>query len=407
MKSTSVQTASKKTKEKCLYITYDGLLDPLGKAQILPYILGLAEAGYQFTILSFEKVDRDPRLIRELASQLSGKNISWVYLPFVRGRFQGVIRMLQGAKAVRRIASRDPFALAHMRTIVPAVIYKLALMGRPFIYDIRAFSGQWVDVGRLSYGSFAYRFLRWLEDRLIRGAAGLVVLDQSGCDYLRQGYKRLPPVKVIPTSTDLSTSPPCQDAIKAQPSAQVRFVFLGGARFPYLPVEALQFVQALLAQGCDCSVDFINDRDHGFVEQACKQIDFPRDRFRLFSLPPEDVRARLASYHCGLVFIADGPWIRMSSPTKIGEYLAAGLHVVGLRGIAALDRLAAQSSCVDVLVRYEQGSQLSSQQAAELVARIQAPSRAAEARRLAEQHYDRAKAVTEYVDLYQQVLPGR
>ena len=392
---------------RCLYITYDGLLDPLGKSQILPYIFGLSEAGCQFTILSFEKTDRDPLLIRELACQLRAKNISWLHLPFVRGRFQGVLRMLQGARAVRRIASREPFDMAHMRTIVPAVIYKLAFVGRPFIYDIRAFSGQWVDGGRLSSKSLAYRFLGWLEDRLIRGAAGLVVLDQSGADYLRKTYKFLPPVKVIPTSTDLSTSPCGQVAIKDQPSAQVRFVFLGGARFPYLPVEALQFVQGLLAQGYECSVDFINERDHAFVEQACQRIDFPRDRFRLFSLPPEEVHARLTSYDCGLVFIADGPWIRMSSPTKIGEYLGAGLYVVGLRGIAALDRLAAQSICVDVLARYEQACQLSSQQAADLVARIQAPSRQAEARQLAAQHYDRAKAVTEYVDLYQQVLPGR
>lgn len=402
----NIKNSHAQSTKHCLYITYDGLLDPLGSSQILPYVLGLAEAGYQFTILSFEKTDRDPRLIQELSRQLQGKNISWVFLPFARGRFQVMLRMLRGAKAVRRIARREPFALAHMRTIVPAVIYKLALVGRPFIYDIRAFSGQWVDGGRLSGGSPAYRFLAWLEDQLIRDAAGLVVLDRSGANYLRKAYKCLPPVKVIPTSTDLSDPSPGQVAIKTQPSAQVRFVFLGGARYPYLPVEALQFVQALLVQGYDCSVDFINERDHAFVEQACQRVGFPRERFRLFSLSSEEVHARLPSYDCGLVFIADGPWIRMSSPTKIGEYLAAGLHVVGLRGIAALDRLAAQSSCVDVLARHQQGCQLSSQQAGELVARIQAHSRPAEARRLAQKHYDRAKAIAEYVNLYQQVLPG-
>jgi len=402
-----LQTNSRRQKSSppCLYITYDGLLDPLGKSQILPYILGLSEAGYQFTILSFEKTDRDPQLIRELARQLRAKNISWVHLPFLRGRFQGVLRMLRGAKAVRRIASREPFALAHMRTIVPAVIYKLALVDRPFIYDIRAFSGQWVDVGRLSNGSFAYRFLRWLEDRLIRGAAGLVVLDDSGAEYLRKTYKRLSPVRVIPTSTDLSDPCPGQFAVRAKLDSQVRFVFLGGARFPYLPLEALQFVQALVAKGCDCSVDFINERDHAFVEQARQRISFPLDRLRLFSLSPEEVHARLSSYDCGLVFIADGLWIHMSSPTKIGEYLAAGLHVVGLSGIAALDRLAAESSCVDVLARYEQGCQLSAQQADSLVARIHAPGRPAEARQLARKHYDRVKAVAQYVDLYQQVIP--
>ena len=44
--------------KKVLYITYDGLTDPLGQSQILPYLKGLAKHGYQFTILSFEKKDR-------------------------------------------------------------------------------------------------------------------------------------------------------------------------------------------------------------------------------------------------------------------------------------------------------------------------------------------------------------
>ena len=407
VKVTSVKIMDKVNVKRCLYITYDGLLDPLGKSQVLPYILGLSEAGYRFTILSFEKTDRDPKLIRELARQLQSKNISWVNLSFVRGRFQGVLRMLRGAMAVRQIARREPFAVAHMRTIVPAVIFKLAFVRRPFIYDIRAFSGQWVDGRRLSEGSLAHRFLVWLEQRLIREAAGLVVLDQSGADYLRNTYKCLPPVKVIPTSADLRDLSSELINPKPHPSFQVRFVFLGGARFPYLPVEGLQFVQALLAQGYNCVIDFINERDHAFVEQALQTVGFPRNRFRLFSLPPEEVHTRLPSYDCGLVFIADGPWIRMSSPTKIGEYLAAGLHVVGLRGIAAIDRLSAQSSCVETLDRSAEGCQLSGQQAAELLSRIQAPNRPSEALQLAMQHYDRAKAVAEYVDLYQQVLLSR
>ena len=37
--------------KKILYITYDGLLDPLGKSQILPYILGLQERGFELRIV--------------------------------------------------------------------------------------------------------------------------------------------------------------------------------------------------------------------------------------------------------------------------------------------------------------------------------------------------------------------
>ena len=38
--------------------------------QVLPYILGLVEFGFRFTILSFEKTDRDPESIAQLANSL-------------------------------------------------------------------------------------------------------------------------------------------------------------------------------------------------------------------------------------------------------------------------------------------------------------------------------------------------
>ena len=98
----------------CLYITYDGLLDPLGQTQILPYIFALADDGFRFTILSFEKLDRDPQAINHLYCQLQRKNINWIHLPFVRGRFQGLFRILRGAKAVHQISMEDPFAIAHV-----------------------------------------------------------------------------------------------------------------------------------------------------------------------------------------------------------------------------------------------------------------------------------------------------
>ena len=41
-----------------LYISYDGLLDPLGKSQILPYIKGIATHQKQVHIISFEKKNR-------------------------------------------------------------------------------------------------------------------------------------------------------------------------------------------------------------------------------------------------------------------------------------------------------------------------------------------------------------
>ena len=39
----------------------------------------------------------------------------------------------------------------------------------------------------------------------------------------------------------------------------------------------------------------------------------------------------------------------MSCPTKIGEYLAAGLGIIGNKGVAVLDRLSKESNCVETI----------------------------------------------------------
>ena len=49
---------TKLAQPKVLYISYDGMTDPLGQSQVLPYVFGLQKRGYEFHVLSFEKMDR-------------------------------------------------------------------------------------------------------------------------------------------------------------------------------------------------------------------------------------------------------------------------------------------------------------------------------------------------------------
>ncbi len=44
--------------QNVLYISYDGMTDPLGQSQVLPYLIGLSEQGYAFDLISFEKKER-------------------------------------------------------------------------------------------------------------------------------------------------------------------------------------------------------------------------------------------------------------------------------------------------------------------------------------------------------------
>ena len=70
----------------CLYVSYDGLLDPLGQSQIIPYLRNLNKNGYKFIIFSYEKIEKNKIQIRLLKKDLEKEGFEWIILPFKKRR---------------------------------------------------------------------------------------------------------------------------------------------------------------------------------------------------------------------------------------------------------------------------------------------------------------------------------
>ena len=128
------------------------------------------------------------------------------------------------------------------------------------------------------------------------------------------------------------------------------------------------------------------------------------ERVNIFKLKPEDVPDKLSEYDSGLVFNSTGLWRRMSSPTKLGEYLAAGLHVIGIEGIAVLDRLSEDNNNV-VNTLSEEGIKngLSKDVLYKIINNIQSSNRCFESMTLAKNNFSLQKAQIAYDDLYNRI----
>src|SRR4051794_33753405 len=131
---------------RVLYITYDGLTDPLGRSQILPYLVRLAKRGHHFTILSCEKparMDKDGVAIRKLCDDAG---IEW--RPLSYHKRPPILSAAVDAETLRRVAlrmqRRKAFDIVHCRSYIPARA-GLALRQRcgvKFLFDMRGF---WPD----------------------------------------------------------------------------------------------------------------------------------------------------------------------------------------------------------------------------------------------------------------------
>ena len=382
-----------------LYLCPDGIMDDLGQTQVLTYIFGLQEKGYKFIILSFERSDRKKEEFFKQSEILKNKNIKWYYLPFYPAKFNRLLRLIFGALQLFIINKKNKIDLVHLRSINAGIIFLFSGIQKKYLYDIRAFAGQIGDYGLLKKRSFILSTLSLFERKLIKNANGIVVLDKSGSDYIKENFNFFGTQKIIPTSTEIK--PLKKKNINNH--KVIKFVFLGGARFPYLPKKALKFIKFLLNNKIDCTIDIINKKHHKFIKEDIKKVNFPIDKIKIFPLEPSEISKKLTDYDCGLVFIETGDWIKMSSPTKIGEYLAAGLHILGLDGLEVLNRLSKETRSVDTLPRDFNYLSKDISWVKKILENIKNPNRKEESIKIAKKYYDINNALKSYLELYKKI----
>ena len=99
---------------KVLYLSYDGLTAPLGQSQILPYLVGLSQHGYSFTVLSFEKPEafaKRQNLIQQICDEAS---IAWQPLKYTKNPpvVSTVFDLVVMKKTATRLIKNGNFSLS-------------------------------------------------------------------------------------------------------------------------------------------------------------------------------------------------------------------------------------------------------------------------------------------------------
>ena len=130
-------------KQKTLFLTYDGLLDPLGQSQILPYIKVISKK-YSIHIISFEKKFLFDKLF--LDSILKNLNITHQYLYYTEnfGKLGRLYDFFRFFFISFYVILKKKYSIVHCRGHIPAYLAGILKFFFRFnlIFDFR---GLWVD----------------------------------------------------------------------------------------------------------------------------------------------------------------------------------------------------------------------------------------------------------------------
>ena len=390
---------------RVLYISYDGLLDPLGQSQILPYVRQLSGQNVRLHVFTFEKRRgaEGKRERRALRVQLRSQGITWVNVRYHKTPvlLASATDIVIGVVIAATLVVRHRVHVVHARSYVAAFMAWLLKrsLGIPFIFDMRGFwADERVEGGLWRSGSLLYRLVKRLETRLLADAAHVVTLTPQASQELGDRRLTTAPITVIPTCTDLDLFRPAPERSVAGP---VVFVYSGSIGTWYLFGELLDFFLRARRKFPGARLGLITHGDEDLIRSEVASRGIPSHAVGWERLHYRQVPGRLAEARVGLAFYKPGYSRQATCPTKMGEYLACGLPVVINRGVGNTEEILEKRD-VGIVIR-DFTDETYDEALVDLERLLEDPAVGARCRQTAVDHFSLGMGVGRYREMYERI----
>ncbi|HKP35831.1 MAG TPA: glycosyltransferase [Pyrinomonadaceae bacterium] len=394
-----------------LYICYFGLNEPLVQTQVLPYLRELATAGINLHLLTFEPRLHETRDLKQQEEELRRQGIAWSYLPYHKrpSLLATLYDIVAGARFIARLARREGVQLLHARAHMPLAMALLAqrFVRAKLLFDIRGLMAEeYADAGVWTTNSITFRMVKRLERAGIRRADGIVVLTNRMRDWLvAHSLKPSDQIEVIPCCVELVRFDEtiAQSDPAHSPENRFEVIYAGSLIGLYLVEEMGRFFKAIKGQRPEAFLRLFSVSPPEPARAALNRAGLSESDFEIRSASPAEIPAHLQQARLGLSFRKTAFAQIASSPTKIPEYLAAGIPVVCNAGIGDMDDIVEREQVGVVLHEFtDDAYQSAAQRALALADDMNIRDRC---RRVAREHFDlKTVGGPRYINLYQELL---
>ncbi len=402
-----------------LYLSYDGLTDPLGQSQIIPYLEGLSLKGHQIHIISFEKKRLFNLSKKMVNDKLTKAEIQWQ--PYIYHKsppiFSALWDLLQMWQAAKKLHNKNSFQIIHCRSYITSII-GLAMKRKyktKFLFDMRGFwADERVDGGLWNIKNpiykIIYSYFKKQEKAFLENADAIISLTHHAKheidSWLNVAIKA--PIHVIPCCVDLGLF--SRDMIDTEklktkkkelgiePSDFI-LTYLGTIGTWYMLDEMLDFFKVLLQTKPNAKFLFISADQHIIVQKADNQ-SIPRKNIIVYKAERNEVPLLLSLAQLSIFFIKPAYSKKASSPTKQGELMAMGIPIICNAGVGDTDEIIKKFEAGEVV---EDFSSITYKQVVNDIGRI-ATLNAKSIVEGANQTYSLREGVQQYAYVYDQLL---
>jgi glycosyltransferase involved in cell wall biosynthesis len=219
------------------------------------------------------------------------------------------------------------------------------------VFDVRGLMAEeYADAGVWKEGSVIFRLVKRIERSGIERADQVVVLTRRMKKWItEQGLTSSDNIEVIPCCVDFGRFE-LNRASSEQDDRMFEIIYAGAAAGLYLVDEMARFFLALRLIKPNAFFRILTTTPRDCVVDKLKAQGLRESDYWVGAVPAQEVPAYLKRAQLGLSFRTSTFSQIAASPTKIPEYLAAGIPVVCNSGVGDMDELV-ESAQVGVVVR--------------------------------------------------------
>jgi len=323
-----------------LFITWDGPQTSYLEGLFLSIFKGLAEHGHHFHVLQFTWANTEAVLHTKAICEAA--NIPYKSATIWRksGSAGSFASAIMGRSHIRNAIRDWDIDTLMPRSLMPAlaVLAMGSRRGLKLVFDADGFAvDERVDFGGLSPKSATYRILRAVEAHtasvadqvLVRTPSAIELLvDRSGADrakfyVVNNGRDPTPYLSKWPQRTD----------------NEFRLCYAGSLGSQYCPDQMIEVANGLRVHIPNLVFRiFTGDRtnlDVALDRSAAAKISW----IQVSRLPPEKMPAALMQCDLALALRQRALSTQGVAPIKLGEYLLAGLPIIGTEGVGPVKPL--------------------------------------------------------------------
>lgn len=314
--------------KEIIYISHDGILDPLGQSQIFQYINVLSKE-YNFYLITLEKKHNlnDKKKLDNLFNKFLEKNINWKYFQFENIFFLKIFNFFRVLWYLFSLFLRKKIKIIHIRSYLPGfyIIPLKLCFNFKLIFDMRGFlPEEKVDRLHKSFFNYKYIFLKIIEKLLLNYSNEIVTLTYKSKKILKKKFKiNKKNITVIRTCVNTSIFKPIN-----KNNSSLVIGYIGNLYGAYNILPIIETFSKLIEIDKNIILKIYTKEEKKNIKNYFLMKNIPNKNYSIESVDNDELIKIVPCFDIGVFNLNKNYSIQASFPTKIGEFLASGVPIV-------------------------------------------------------------------------------